>query len=483
MTTKKIIASALISIGVLVSITASFGTHANAITFKESASQNLERTMPEPGKLLSYYDSIKEPKKSVVNIFTKKTVKQQAMQNPFMSDPFFKEFFGKDFSQAIPKDRVERSLGSGVIVSADGYIVTNNHVVDGADSIMVILPDTKKELKAKVIGVDPRTDIAVIKVEEKGLAMIAFADSSKVREGDVVFAIGNPFGVGETVTQGIVSALNKSGIGINDYENFIQTDASINPGNSGGALVDSKGSLVGISTAIISPTGQNNGIGFAIPSNMVKKIAKDLVEKGKVERGRVGIVMKDMSEKERKYYGRDTGVIVMDIEKGSPAESAGLKRGDLIVSVNGAPVESGGALKNHIGTLGADSSVALDILRGGKKILVNLKLQKLNDKAVQASDANFELLEGLGLVDINDATRKKYNIAAKVKGALIVSIKEGSVAAKVGFAEGDVIFQIEDKETADVAGAMDAKKLYGDIKNKKIFVSRKGSTHMVIVDE
>jgi serine protease Do len=483
MTKSKIIASALICVGAFVSITASLGTHANAITFKESNSQSLERAMPEQGKLLSYYDSIKEPKKSVVNIFTKKTVKQQAMQNPFMNDPFFKEFFGKEFGHAIPKDRVEKSLGSGVIVSADGYIVTNNHVVDGADTIMVILPDTKKELKAKVVGVDPKTDIAVIKVEEQGLPPIAFADSSKVREGDVVFAIGNPFGVGETVTQGIVSALNKTGIGINDYENFIQTDASINPGNSGGALVDSKGSLVGINTAIISPTGQNNGIGFAIPSNMVKKIAKDLVEKGKVERGRVGIHMKDMGEKERKYYGRDNGVIVMDVEKGSPAEAAGLKRGDLIVGINGAIVESGALLKNHIGNLGADSNVSLEILRGSKKISVNLRLQKLNDKVVQVSDANFEFLSGLGLVDLTDNTKKKYNITAKTKGALVVSVKDASSAFKAGFLEGDVIFAIEDKDIASVVDAMNAKKFYGDIKNKKIFVSRKGATSMVIIDE
>jgi len=484
MTKRSIVASTLITAGVLISITASFSTHANAITFKESNSQSLERTLPEQGKLLSYYDSIKEPKKSVVNIFTKKTVKQQAMQNPFMNDPFFKEFFGRDFGQAIPKERVERSLGSGVIVSSDGYIITNNHVVDGADAINVILPDTKKELKAKVVGSDPKTDLAVIKVEEQGLLPIAFADSSKVREGDVVFAIGNPFGVGETVTQGIVSALNKSGIGINDYENFIQTDASINPGNSGGALVDSKGSLVGINTAIISPTGQNNGIGFAIPSNMVKKIAKDLVEKGKVERGRVGISMKDMGEKERKYYGTDNGTIVMDIEKGSPADKAGVKRGDLIVGVNGKAVEGSAFLKNYIGSLSVDSKVTLDILRNGKKISLNLTLQKIAEsKVVLASEANFELLAGLGLADMADNLRKKYNIGAKAKGAVVVAVKEGSSASKAGFMEGDVIFQIEDKEIANVADTIAAKKLYGDIKNKKIFVGRRGATLMVIVDE
>ena len=266
-TVSSIAAAALLAGGISI-----FAVNASAITFKETNSQELKRKMPEgEGVLLSYYDAVKDAKKSVVNIFTQKTVKQAAQVNPFMNDPFFREFFGKGFGEAMPKERVERSLGSGVIVSPDGYIITNNHVIANADTVMVLLAEEKKEYKAKVIGTDPKTDLAVIKIEAKELTPISFADSAKVREGDVVFAIGNPFGIGETITQGIVSALNKTGIGINEYENFIQTDAPINPGNSGGALIDSRGGLIGINTAIISPTGQNNGIGFAIPANMAKK--------------------------------------------------------------------------------------------------------------------------------------------------------------------------------------------------------------------
>ena len=241
-TVSSIAAAALLAGGISI-----FAVNASAITFKETNSQELKRKMPEgEGVLLSYYDAVKDAKKSVVNIFTQKTVKQAAQVNPFMNDPFFREFFGKGFGEAMPKERVERSLGSGVIVSPDGYIITNNHVIANADTVMVLLAEEKKEYKAKVIGTDPKTDLAVIKIEAKELTPISFADSAKVREGDVVFAIGNPFGIGETITQGIVSALNKTGIGINEDENFIQTDAPINPGNSGGALIDSRGGLFGL---------------------------------------------------------------------------------------------------------------------------------------------------------------------------------------------------------------------------------------------
>lgn len=248
-----------------------------ALAFSVSEAPAIERRVApdvSSGVVYSYHDSIKEAKRGVVNISTQKKVKGASgidPSHPLFNDPFFKQFFGDMFGQVIPKDRIERSLGSGVIISKDGYILTNNHVIDGADKVIVSLPDNSKEYEAKVVGKDPRSDLAVIKIEGKDFPFVIFGSSNDLRVGDVVFAIGNPFGVGETVTQGIVSALNKSGIGINDYENFIQTDASINPGNSGGALVDSRGALVGINTAILSRTGGNHGVGFAIPSDMAKK--------------------------------------------------------------------------------------------------------------------------------------------------------------------------------------------------------------------
>ena len=482
MTKRQLIVSTLISIGILGSIVASFNTEANAITFKETNSQDMNRTMPSKGSLLSYYESIKEPKKSVVNIFTKKLVRQQAVNNPIMNDPFFREFFGRDSGLSIPKERIEKSLGSGVIITSDGLIVTNNHVIANADEIMVVLPDSKKEISAKVIGSDPKTDLAVIKIDTKDLQAISFADSTKLREGDLVFAIGNPFGVGESVTQGIVSALNKSGMGINDYENFIQTDASINPGNSGGALVDSSGGLIGINTAILSKTGQNNGIGFAIPSAVVKKICKELVEKGKIERGMIGITMKDMDGKESKFYGVDKGSIIMNIMKNSPASKAGLRRGDLIIKADNQNVQDSAFLKNYVGSLAPGSIVSLEILRDGKNIKVNLKLEKISDKVVALQNANFELLDGLGLVDADEVNAKKYGFNSKIQGAIVSSIKTGSIAAKNGFMEGDLIVQIGNIEITSVESALNAKKTYGSLVNKQIFVNRKGIMYSVILE-
>lgn len=452
--------------------------NASAITFKESNSQELKRKMPEgEGVLLSYHDAVKDAKKSVVNIFTQKTVKQNAQMNPLMNDPFFREFFGKGFGQAVPKDRVERSLGSGVIVSADGYIITNNHVVANADTVMVLLDDEKKEYKAKVVGSDPKTDLAVIKIEAKNLSAIAFADSSKVREGDVVFAIGNPFGIGETITQGIVSALNKSGIGLNEYENFIQTDASINPGNSGGALIDSRGGLVGINAAIISPTGQNNGIGFAIPANMAKNIAKTLIEKGKVERGFMGVSMRDLDTKSRKFYGKDKGAIIMDVAKNSPAEKGGLKRGDLIISAGGKEIASSSELKNIIGSLTPGNEIKLGVIRDKKQIEVSIKIEKMDAKMTQSGE--FELIDGLSVATLSEDIRKKQGIPVTIKGLLVSGVKEGSLASKLGFLVGDIIVQIENREITSIE---DAKSL-GNIEGKRVFVNRRGTILMMITSE
>ncbi|HEG3156624.1 TPA: serine protease HtrA, partial [Campylobacter jejuni] len=279
---------------IFLSLSLASALFAASINFNESTT-TANRVNPAAGNaVLSYHDSIKDAKKSVVNISTSKTITRANRPSPlddFFNDPYFKQFFDFDFPQRKGKNdkEVVSSLGSGVIISKDGYIVTNNHVVDDADTITVNLPGSDTEYKAKLIGKDPKTDLAVIKIEANNLSAITFTNSDDLMEGDVVFALGNPFGVGFSVTSGIISALNKDNIGLNQYENFIQTDASINPGNSGGALVDSRGYLVGINSAILSRGGGNNGIGFAIPSNMVKDIAKKLIEKGKIDRGFLGV--------------------------------------------------------------------------------------------------------------------------------------------------------------------------------------------------
>jgi len=482
MTRVKAILSSIAAAALLAGGIGIFAVNASAITFKESNSQELKRKMPEgDGVLLSYHDAVKDAKKSVVNIFTQKTIKQSAQINPFLNDPFFREFFGNSFGNMVPKDRVERSLGSGVVVSADGYIITNNHVIANADTVMVFLAEEKKEYKAKVVGSDPKTDLAVIKIEAKNLNPIAFADSAKVKEGDVVFAIGNPFGVGETITHGIVSALNKSGIGINEYENFIQTDAPINPGNSGGALIDSRGGLIGINTAIISPTGQNNGIGFAIPSNMVKKIAKTLIEKGKVERGFIGVSMRDMDAQARKFYGRDKGTIIMDIVKSSPADKAGLKRGDLIISANGKEILDSSDLKNIVGSLEPGSELKLGIIRDKKTETVSVKIEKSDSTVLKSGQ--LELLEGMAVGNITDEIRKKTGMPASVKGVIVMNVKDGSLASRLGFMEGDVIVQIENKEINSVDDAKDALKAVGSLEGHRVFVNRRGTIYMMIASE
>ena len=266
-----------------------------SVTFKEADPAKIKRTQPSENALLSYADMLDDVKRSVVNISIEKSVGGRTAGgfNPFFNDPFFRQFFDDRYFN-IPKERVERALGSGVVISKDGYIVTNNHVVAGADKVTVAIPGDKKEYEAQIVGTDPKSDLAVIKIDGENFRPVTFYDSDAVRVGDVVFALGNPFGVGETITKGIVSATKRSSVGIVEYEDFIQTDASINPGNSGGALVNSLGQLVGVNSAIISKSGGNVGIGFAIPSNMVKNIAKALVEKGKFTRAYLGVTISDM---------------------------------------------------------------------------------------------------------------------------------------------------------------------------------------------
>lgn len=423
-------------------------------------------------QVFSFYDSIKEAKEGVVNISTKKVVRTQ--QSPFMQDPFFRDFFGHRFG-TIPRERMERSLGSGVIINEKGYIVTNNHVIKDASEIIVTLPRSKKEYKAKLIGSDPRSDLAVVKIEAKNLQPIKLANSNNLRVGDIVFAIGNPFGIGETVTQGIVSALGRNGVGINEYENFIQTDASINPGNSGGALIDSRGYLIGINTAIISRGGGNNGVGFAIPSAMVEHVVNSLVEHGSVKRGLLGVGIENISEDLFDFYERRDGAVVNHVVPDSAAEKAGIRRGDLIIAVDETEVLGASELKNIIGSIAPGTTVKLTIIRDKKRITVKAKLEGKKESQ--------EKLEELGmqLQDITPRIRQEYRIPSNVQGAFIQSVTMGSAASESGLESGDVIIQVESQIIDSVDTFKKSWNYYKGLKKKRVYIYRNGYTHLAVV--
>ena len=400
--------------------------------------------MNDKNTVYSYHDAIVRATKAVVNISTQKKVANNIM-NPMFNDPFFQQFFGDMYSQ-IPKDRVERSLGSGVIISHDGYIITNNHVIDGADKIIVTIPNDTREYTASLVGTDKDGDIAVIRISKNNLPFVPFADSNDVAVGDVVFAIGNPFGVGETVTQGIVSAINKN-IQINAYENFIQTDASINPGNSGGALIDSRGALIGMNTAILSRTGGNHGVGFAIPANMVKEVANSLVKEGRIQRGYIGVGTQDISENLRSNYGNAQGAVVISIDPKSPARKAGLLVWDLITAVNGKP-----------------QTITLT--------LATRKDGSTNESApvnIPESSDEKSALKGMRVEPLSAQIRQRYRIPSDISGVIVTNVAPNSPAQEAGFSQGDIISQVEDiaiKDTADFARALN--KYRG--KNKRFLV-------------
>ncbi|MBZ7968622.1 DegQ family serine endoprotease [Campylobacter molothri] len=450
------------------------------INFNESTSSANRVNPADGGVILSYHDSIKDAKKSVVNISTSKTITRANSFSPlddFFDDPYFKQFF--DIPQRKNKNDKEviSSLGSGVIISKDGYIVTNNHVVEDADTITVNLPGSDTEYKAKLIGKDPKTDLAVIKIDAKNLSAITFANSDNLMEGDVVFALGNPFGVGFSVTSGIISALNKDNIGLNQYENFIQTDASINPGNSGGALVDSRGFLVGINSAILSRGGGNNGIGFAIPSNMVKDIAKKLIEKGKIERGFLGVTISALQGETKKAYKNQEGALITDVQKGSSADEAGLKRGDLVTKVNGKVIKNPIDLKNYIGTLDIGEKVTIDFERDGnnKQVSFILKGEKEN-KGVQNN-----LIEGLSLRNLDPRLKDRLQLSRDINGVLVEKVKSKSKADEAGFKEGDVIVGIGQGEIKNLKDLDQALKQANKKEFIKIWVYRNGFTTLLVL--
>ncbi len=377
----------------------------------------------------------------MVSVYSKKTVR-----DPVALNPLLRQFFSGDAPEQ-ERGHKEEGLGSGVIVSADGYILTNNHVVEGADELKVALPDDR-ELIAKVIGADPKTDIAVIKVEANRLPVMTLADSDNIRVGDIVFAVGNPLGVGQTVTMGIVSAKGRS-VGILDevegYESFIQTDAAINMGNSGGALVDAKGRLIGINSAILSPSRGSVGIGFAVPVNLASAVMRSLIETGTVARGYLGVQSQTLSPEDAEALGLppDTkGVTVTDVSPGSAAEKAGLKRGDVILSVNDKSIAALKDLRMFIAQCAPGSRVRLQISRDGKQQGVDVTLGKLDENPD-------ELLVGVNVTPLAPDSRRRLNIPSRLNGLLITSVAEDSPYADRLLPEV-LIIQIDREGVADL---------------------------------
>ena len=435
----------------------------------------LKREVPSSAThLLSYHNVLEEAKGAVVNIATQKNVQNTLRQNPFFNDPLFREFFRGYNYGAIPQERIQRSLGSGVIISKDGYIVTNNHVVEGADSITVKLSDQDKEYEAKIIGSDPKSDIAIIKIEASKLNALQFYNSDDVKVGDIVFAIGNPFGVDGTITQGIVSATGRNSMGITEYEDFIQTDASINPGNSGGALINSAGYLIGINAAIVSNGGGNVGIGFAIPSNMVHQIAKELIEKGEFKRAYLGVRISSVSEEMKEFYKDKAGALITSVEENTPAAKAGLLRGDLIIAVDNKEIKSASELKNAIGSYPPGSQVKITFMRDGKK--QNIEVDLTHDAKIVAEGTLS--YKGLEVQELSARNTHARSLGKHVSGVLVSKVEAGSAAQKAGILEGDLIVQIENQE---IKTLHDFQKASENTKKKRLYIYRQGAIFAVVL--
>ncbi|WP_225561813.1 DegQ family serine endoprotease [Rhodanobacter sp. DHB23] len=377
---------------------------------------------------------------AVVNISTRTRVQ---VRNPYFDDPVFRQFFGLP---ATPRERVEQSLGSGVVVdAAKGYILTNNHVVGGADDITVTLQGGRT-YKASLVGTDPDTDVAVIRINAPDLQALPLADSSGLRVGDFVVAVGEPFGLSETVTSGIVSALGRSGLSKSGYQNFIQTDASINPGNSGGALVNLRGELVGINTMIFSPSGGNVGIGFAIPSNLAAEVMQQLIAHGKVQRGTLGVQSQDITPRIAQLLGltQDKGVVVTGVDAGSPAEQAGLQPGDVLTSLDGKPLRNVNDLRNAEGLLPVGSTVKLGMLRDGKARDVSAVLRP--ERLASVDGARLDpRLAGVTFTELDQNQRGQG-----MYGVAVGAVQPGSRAAAAGLHAGDVVIGVGNVRITDL---------------------------------
>jgi len=462
----------------------------------------VDRTPPMregDGATGGYAGIVEQVAPSVVSVFSTRNVESARVQGnlPFGEDSPFRRFFGEEEwerffgqpRQGRPQPK-QRGQGSGVILTSDGYILTNNHVVEKADEILVALDGRKKKFEAEIVGTDPQTDLAVLKIEASNLPAATLGDSSLLLPGDVVLAIGNPFGLDQTVTSGIVSAVGRDDLNITGYDNFIQTDASINPGNSGGALIDNRGRVIGINTAIFSRSGGNVGIGFAIPVNMAVDIADELISDGVIERGYVGVMLGELTPDLANALGLEEmrGVLVNDVLEDTPAERAGLQAGDVITAYDGTPVEEISKLRLRVGNTDPGETVALTLVRDGKTREVNLTIGKLEAGQVasvrgrnggsQPAPASF--LDGVTVTELTRMLRERYRVEQGVRGLLVTEVAPESAAAEAGLRPGEVITEVAGEPVETLA---EARKLSRNAKSGTLLLrvaGRQGSRFLAV---
>jgi serine protease Do len=451
-----------------------------------------DREVDRTARGASYAPVIKRVTPSVVTIQSTRTITQR--QNPYSDEEMLRRFFGDQFGPDRRRSRKQtaESLGSGIIVSEDGYILTNNHVVDGADAdgVKVALSDGKTKYDAKVVGKDPRTDVAVLKIDAKNLPAITLADSEKLEVGDVVLAIGNPFGVGQSVSMGIVSALGRGDLPFGhmaEYEDFIQTDAAINPGNSGGALVDVEGRLIGINQSIASPSGGNAGVGFAIPINLARSVLESITTDGKISRGYLGVGLQPEITPAlvQDFHLPDAnGALVTEVMSDTPAARAGIQRDDYIIEFNGKKITDRRHLRLMVSQAAPQSKVAVKVLRNGREKMLTVTLgvqppelggEPPTDSGSRA-ESKTEQLEGVEVADLDNQARRHYEIPAKVKGVLVAKVDPDSKAAEAGLREGDVIVEINRQPVTNAEQAVElTNKAKGDRVWLRVYSQENGS--------
>ncbi len=429
---------------------------------------------------------VRQVREGVVSISSTKVTKAQVPSAPFFDDPLFRRFFGPDSDRQGPRERELRqtALGSGVVVSPEGYILTNNHVVAGATELKVSFSD-KREVSARIIGTDRATDLAVIKVDAQGLPGVPMGDSDKIQVGDFALAIGNPFNLGNTVTFGIISATGRGNLGIAQYGDFIQTDAAINPGNSGGALVNMRGELIGINTAIFTQGFEhgNQGVGFAIPINMGRQVMEQLLRKGKVVRGYLGLLPQDVTPALAEEFGLrkdQQGAVVGSVESGTPADQAGIRVGDVIIELNGERIANADKLRQLVAQVAPDTKVTLKLLREGKELSLTAVLKERPDGAQTPAPEELGKDNPLGDIEVDDLTPetlRQLQLPPGTSGVVITQVSPGSRAAEAGLQPRDIIQQINREP---VNNLQDFRRIAGRVGNKRIVLLVKSKGWVVI---
>ena len=478
----------ILSIGFLLGGLTFYGLSKRLEPFRSLSNQrtpHVSRNIIETSK--AFTEIVSKVSPAVVNISATKVIQRE--KDGVFNDPFF-DLFSPFNDFGMPKKWKEKSLGSGVIVSPDGYIITNNHVVEKGEEIKVTLFDGRT-FKGKLVGADPKTDIAIIQIDAHELPTLSWGDSESLQVGEFVLAIGNPYSLSHTVTMGIISAVGRANVGIADYEDFIQTDAAINPGNSGGPLVNVKGELIGINTAIFSRTGGYQGIGFAVPSNMVRIIMDQLVQRGKVTRGWIGVTIQELTPELSNKFGaqKAQGALVSDVMKDSPAAKAGIKRGDIILEFNGKDVKDVSNLRNMVAQSTIGNEVGMKILRSGREYNVKVTIIEIPRTREVAEvipehathDTQAELLHGLNIMDLTKETLKQLGYNKDERGVIIVKVETGSPADEAELRKGDIINEINKKKINSVK---DFNRIASYIKrdeNVLLFINRGGKRFYVVL--